>query len=252
MLEASYTKEAAQPNSRLLGDVLHKVIFLFPQITSDGTTTVTPISPSSAGFTLPGSSLGFDITTTAAYPTPVPTPPGIVIAFQVAPPLDVSQLTVFHNENGNLVNVTCPSPRPGPTPDTTTNTIYASVTSLSPFVVAKVPFTAHVQQPINSDGSSVFNANRGAVPVKFTLTLNGVATCQLSPATIAVTRTAGGTIGSINESAYRMPSDSGSNFRIDSCQYVYNLNSGALGVGTYRVDIKIGGIIVGSATFRLQ
>ena len=29
-------------------------------------------------------------------------------------------------------------------------------------------------------------------PVKFTLTLNGVATCNLPPATIAVTRTAGG------------------------------------------------------------
>jgi hypothetical protein len=224
----------------------------FPQITSGGTTTVIPVNPSSAGYTLPGSSLAFDITTTAAYPTPVPTPPGIVIAFQVAPPLDVSTLTVFHNEGGNLVNVTCPSPRPGPTPDTTTNTIYASVTSLSPFVVAKVPFAAHVQQPINSDGSSVFNANRGVVPVKFTLTQDGNGTCTLPTATIAVTRTAGGTIGAIDESVYSGSADTGSNFRISSCQYVYNLNSGALGVGTYRVDIKIGGIVVGSASFGLR
>ena len=49
-----------------------------------------------------------------------------------------------------------------------------------------------------------------------------------------------------------MSADSGSNFRINSCQYVYNLNSGALGVGTYRVEIKINGTIVGSVTFGLK
>jgi hypothetical protein len=228
------------------------IALTFPEVSSAGTTTVMPVNPSSAGYTLPGSSLAFDITTTAAYPTPVPTPPGIVIAFQVAPPLDVSQLTVFHNENGNLVNVTCPNPRPGPTPDTTTNTIYASVTSLSPFVVAKVPFAAQVQQPINADGASVFSVRRGVVPVKFTLTQGGTSTCALPVATIAVTRTAGGTVGAIDESIYSGSADAGSNFRIDNCQYVYNLSSGALGVGTYRVDIKVGGILVGSATFGLK
>ena len=49
-----------------------------------------------------------------------------------------------------------------------------------------------------------------------------------------------------------MPADSGSNFRIDSCQYIYNLSASALGVGTYRVDIKINNQIVGSATFQLK
>ena len=88
--------------------------------------------------------------------------------------------------------------------------------------------------------------------MKFTLTQNGVATCALPPATIAVTRTAGGVTGEINESVYTMPADSGSNFRIDGCQYVYNLNSGVLGAGTYRVDIKINNQVVGSATFELK
>lgn len=90
------------------------------------------------------------------------------------------------------------------------------------------------------------------VPVKFTLTDNGSPTCDLPPATLAVTRTAGGTTGSINEFVYSMSADSGSNFRIDSCQYVYNLNSSALGAGTYRVDIKINNQVVGSATFQLK
>ena len=82
--------------------------------------------------------------------------------------------------------------------------------------------TAQVQQPIYADGSSVFNVRRGVVPVKFSLTLNGNPTCDLSSATIAVTRTAGGTVGSSDESVYSSAADIGSNFRIDSCQYVYN------------------------------
>ena len=88
--------------------------------------------------------------------------------------------------------------------------------------------------------------------MKFTLTENGVATCALPPATIAVYRT--GTAGNeqIDESIYTMPADSGSNFRIDSCQYIYNLSASALGVGTYRVDIKINNQVVGSATFQLK
>ena len=113
-------------------------------------------------------------------------------------------------------------------------------------------YAGQVQAPINPDGSSTFNVRRGVVPVKFNLTLGGVATCDLPPATIAVTRTAGGVIGQINESDYSGNADTGSNFRIDSCQYVYNLNSRALGVGTYRVDILIDGQVVGSATFGLN
>src|SRR5207302_984726 len=109
------------------------------------------------------------------------------------------------------------------------------------FEVQAVPssYAGQVQQPINADGSSVFNVRRGVVPVKFTLTQGGVATCALPPATITVTRTAGVVMGAVNESLYSGSADSGSNFRIDSCQYVYNLNSGALGAGTYRVDILI-------------
>src|SRR5439155_2045983 len=51
-------------------------------------------------------------------------------------------------------------------------------------------------------------------------------------------------IGPIDEFTYSSPADTGSNFRIDSFQYVYNLSTSALGVGAYRVEIKTGGIIV--------
>jgi hypothetical protein len=120
------------------------------------------------------------------------------------------------------------------------------------FEVQATAYAAQIQQPINADGTSVFNVRRGVVPVKFTLTLDGVATCDLPPATIAVTRTAGGTTGPIDESVYTGSADTGSNFRIGSCQYIYNLSASALGVGTYRVDIIINNQVVGSATFQLK
>ena len=112
--------------------------------------------------------------------------------------------------------------------------------------------SAHIRPPINSDGSSVFSDKRGVVPVKFTLTQCGTPTCALPPATIALTRTAGATTGAINESVYIGSADRGSNFRIAGCQYIYNLSSSALGPGTYRVDIKINGNVVGSAVFGLK
>jgi hypothetical protein len=116
------------------------------------------------------------------------------------------------------------------------------------------PYKAFVQPPINVDGSSIFKANRGVIPVKFSLTINNTPTCALPTATISVTRTAGGVIGSVDESTYTMAADSGSSFRIDSsaCQYIYNLGASALGVGTYRVDVSIDGNVVGNAVFALK
>jgi hypothetical protein len=139
--------------------------------------------------------------------------------------------TNTHSTTAQL-NVIAPSPTPTPTPTPA--------------------YAAQIQQPINSDGSSVFSVRRGVVPVKFTLTLNGVATCNLPPATIALTRMSGGAIGSIDESVYIGPADTGINFRIDSCQYVYNLSASALGVGIYRVDIMINGQVVGGGVFQLK
>jgi hypothetical protein len=59
-------------------------------------------------------------------------------------------------------------------------------------------------------------------------------------------------MGPVDEEIYVGSADNGSNFRIDSCQYAYNLAASALGVGTYRVDIMINSNVVGSATFALR
>jgi hypothetical protein len=242
----AFTARAATPvGSNVIANIgtvgsATDITLTYSGVTTGGTTTVTPIDPSSAGtlpsgFELTGSNLAFDITTTATYTTPPP----IIIAFQV-PSVDAttfSQLRVLHNEGGTLVDVTASNPPPDPT----TQTIYASVSSLSPFVLAQETLKAQVQLPIKSNGSSVFSVKRGSLPVVFTLTSNGVATCQLPPAKISLIRN-GSTVVKL----------SSSNFRVSNCQYVYNLTTSSLGIGTYKVNILIGGTVVGSGTFALK
>ena len=111
---------------------------------------------------------------------------------------------------------------------------------------------AYVLQPIEADGSSLFMARRGAVPVKFTLTVDGHATCNLPPATIGVIRTAGVALGAVNESEFILPADDGASFRIADCSYIYNLAVRALGPGTYRVEIRIDDVVLGAGAFGLR
>jgi hypothetical protein len=129
-----------------------------------------------------------------------------------------------------------------------------SISDVGTFQIEPSPFSAQIQPPINGDGTSVFGSRRGVIPVKFTLTYNGTATCQLPQATIAIVRTSGAVIGPVSETVYALPADDGASFRVDgpSCTYVYNLRSTALGTGTYLVRIAVNGAYVGNATFGLQ
>jgi hypothetical protein len=111
---------------------------------------------------------------------------------------------------------------------------------------------ASIQQPINSDGSSVFKANRGVVPVKFALSMGGVSTCILPAAAILMTRIDASTPGVVNESTYVTSADTGSNFRISDCQYYNLVGAASLPAGRYRVDINIANQAVGGATFSLK
>ena len=160
------------------------------------------------------------------------------------PPLS-KRREILHNAGNGLVDVTSSK-------DAATKTICASVSSLSPFVIAKLPYRATIQSPINADGSSAFSAKKGTVPVKFNLTVGGRPTCMLPAATIALTRISGANPGGLNESIFIMPSDTGSNFRIEDCHYGYNLNSSGLGFGTYRVDLRINGAVIGSGIFQMK
>jgi hypothetical protein len=130
----------------------------------------------------------------------------------------------------------------------------ASASNFGALQIESSPYTARIQSPIDSDGTSVFRRNRGVIPVKFTLSYSGTPTCQLPQATIALVRTSGAAIGPVSETVYALPADDGANFRIDtnSCTYVYNLGSSLLGNGTYIVRIRVNGSFVGDATFGLE
>jgi len=122
----------------------------FSNVSSGGTTAVTPIDPDTAGSLPSGgyavSDLGiaYEIATTAAVSG------DIIIAFEVPGSVDevtFNSLRVLHGEGGALVDRTYFSPdgcapapgSPCPAPNFSTRTIYARVSSLSPFVVATVP-----------------------------------------------------------------------------------------------------------------
>jgi CSLREA domain-containing protein len=102
-------------------------------VTQAGVTTVEEIDPATAG-TLPGGfSFGpglpaYEITTTAQY-----TPP-VTVCIQVpgvSDPTQFATLSIFHYENGMLVDKTVSR-------DSLARKICASVSSLSPFVVAQL------------------------------------------------------------------------------------------------------------------
>ncbi len=184
-----------------------------------------------------GTCFGNDFELATSYDATGPFPgPGFLKGPSCSTPFVSNQITAFYVQ------------RQDPTTKGT------SGGSLSCWVatINTTPYAAFIQQPINTDGSSVFNAKKGVVPVKFTLTKDGSPTCILPPAIIAVTQTTGATPGLIDESIYTMKADSGTNFRVSGCQYIYNLAASAMGPGTYEVDISIAGSMVGFATFALK
>lgn len=115
----------------------------FSNVTQAGQTTITPIDPNSlqgipGEYVINANSLAFEITTTATYTGP------ITIGFQVPGvnnPITFSTLRVLHGEPPpvpNFVDRTILAPD-SPTHDFPARTIYARVTSLSPFVIAEKP-----------------------------------------------------------------------------------------------------------------
>jgi len=108
------------------------VTLSFSNVGTSGTTSVIPITPASAGtlpggFAIGGSSLAFDVTTTASYTAP------IEVCFNVPPvtgetAAQFNARKVMHGENGALVDRTSRH-------DFAAHLICANVNSLSPFAI---------------------------------------------------------------------------------------------------------------------
>lgn len=139
----------------------------FSNVTAAGYTTVSPIDPASAGqlpggYQLAGSNLAFEISTTASYTG------SITICFQV-PGVDAAtfaQLRVLHNSGNGLIDQTAINPPPDPG----TQTIYATVTSLSPFVLAKSVDTAPPTiQSVMANPSAIWPPDKKMVAVSLSV-----------------------------------------------------------------------------------
>lgn len=146
---SAVTEVSVTPTGSSVSVTNGDVTTTFSDVSSGGTTTVTPIDPGTAG-TLPAggysiSDLGiaYEIATTATVSG------DIVIGFEVPDSVDevtFNSLRVLHGEGGVLVDRTyfslegcAPAPgSPCPAPNFATRTIYARVSSLSPFVLATV------------------------------------------------------------------------------------------------------------------
>ncbi len=147
---SAVTNVSVTPTGSDVSVVNGDVTTTFSNVSSGGTTTVVPIDPETAG-TLPTggysvSDLGiaYEISTTAAISG------DIILGFVVPGSVDevtLNSLRVLHGEGGSLVDRTyfsiegcAPAPAsPCPAPDFATRTIYARVSSLSPFMLATVP-----------------------------------------------------------------------------------------------------------------
>lgn len=64
-------------------------------------------------------------------------------------------------------------------------------------------------------------------------------TCELPPATIGLLKTGTTTFIPATDDTFLVPADTGASFRIDSCQYVYNLGLKTLDAGTYEAYVFI-------------
>jgi hypothetical protein len=231
-----------QPSDPATGEA--PATLTFSEVTEAGNTELSVSrngAPPPTGFKLGAPPTYYEISTTAVFTGPV----GICIDYSEISFDNSSKLRLFHFESGKWTDVSVSL-------DTVNKVICGSVNSLSPFAIFESDYTATIRPPINADGSSVFDANRGVVPIKFSLALGGTATCDLPPATIAMTRSQGTDSDAISELDYSLPAGVGPTFRVDSCQYIYNLNTKSMGAGTYSVQIKINEVVVGSATFTLK
>jgi hypothetical protein len=80
-------------------------------------------------------------------------------------------------------------------------------------------------------------------------------TCDVpTDAQIVITTTSGSPSGQVNEPVSVQPADDNGVFRLVDCKLMYNLATSSLsGVGTYKVEVKIDGVVAsGAATFELK
>jgi hypothetical protein len=104
-------------------------------------------------------------------------------------------------------------------------------------VTVSYPWTGFLQ-PVNTDGTSVFKAG-STVPVKFAVS-GSAGPITDATATLSFTKLTSNVEGSYLEATSTAAATTGSLFRYDGSQYIFNWSSKGLTAGTYRVKADLG------------
>ncbi|MDT5063454.1 MAG: hypothetical protein QOH63_3913 [Acidobacteriota bacterium] len=228
------THAGANSNVQLGG-----VSLTFNQVFGAGNTTATPIDPATAGqlpsgYLLNSNSFAYEITTTATYSAP------ITVCFDASAvtndPAEFSNLRILHGESGVLVDRTI-LPPDSPAPDFGTKTICASVSSLSPFVLARKGTLYKVRALF--DQTTAYKSG-STIPIKLQLTnANGVnvSSSSIVVTALSVVRVSTNTSGAVTDAGNANPD---SNFRYDGGGYIFNLKTKGYASGTYLLRFKAG------------
>lgn len=97
---------------------------------------------------------------------------------------------------------------------------------------------SNLLQPVNTDGSSIFKLG-STVPLKFQL-LGAASTKSDVIAKVYLAKVSNNVVGSEIEAASTSAADTGNQFRWSTNQYIYNLSTKGLTVGTYQVRVDLG------------
>ncbi len=207
----------------------------FSEVTTAGTSSVTPIDPATVG-QVPGgfavsNSAAYEISTTAAFTGPV------TLAFKVPGPIsqsDFNSLAILHNVNGTLVDVTATTPPR----DYATLTIYATTTTFSPFYLARRG--PHIKTLFDQT-----KAYKGGSTVPIKLQVMNSSNINTSSSALALTARdlrliSGNTLAPLTDSGNANPDYA---FRYDTSLggYIFNLSTKGLASGQYVLSFYVGG-----------
>ncbi len=218
------------------------VAVTFSNVTTAGVTTVTPIDPNSlqgvpGEYVIDGGTLAFEIHTTAVYAGP------ITIGFQVpgvSDPDTFGALRVLHGEPApNFVDRTVLAPD-SPAPDFATRTVYARVTSLSPFVVARLKVSYGVRALYDETRT---HKSGSTVPIKLQLTNAAganVSSPSLALTAVGTTRISTNAAGVLEDPGNSNP-DYGFRYNAGVEGYVFNLKTTGYAPGTYVLTFRVAG-----------
>jgi Beta-propeller repeat/WD40-like Beta Propeller Repeat len=240
---------APPPNTPAGGNVsvaLSGVNLTFAGVTAAGNTTATPIDPASAGqtpggYTVDGGGPAYEVQTTASYTAP------IQVCFNVSAvndPATFAALRVLHGEGGVLVDRTILAPD-APAPDFASRTLCARVSSLSPFVIARLT-TAPAYSIRALYDVNLAHKSGSTAPIKVQVRRadgTNASAATLSLHAVSLTWVSANTTSRITDSGNANPDN---NFRYDAGLsgdgggYIFNLSTKGLSTGTYMLGFTVG------------